>query len=285
MIQSPTQILSGIFLVLAAALMISCEEVENYDEVDHPRFTGNYAPNIPKSNTENLKIVTFNIEYAIKIDEAIKELSTDEDLKNADFIFFQEMDEKGSEAIAKSLEYNYVFYPSSRNTEGQLFGLSILSKWPLIKDEKISLPHATPLNNRKRIAISAEAVLGDKNIRLYNIHPATLSVPKAHRREQFEMVVKHLLKLEQKQEINHAIIAGDFNTDKSIDIKYLVDLYAKQGFTWASRDVGPTWQKFDGLAKFTLDHIFSRGLILKKAGKPSKTSASDHLPIWAEWTF
>ena len=284
MAQSLTQELAGILLVLAVALLFSCEEVENFDEIDQPRFTGSYAPDM-SGNTEKLKFVTFNIEYAIKIDEAIEELSTDEGLKDADIIFFQEMDEKGSEAIAQRLEYNYVFYPSNRNTEGQLFGLSILSKWPLINDEKILLPHATPLNNRKRIAISAETVIGDKHIRLYNIHPATLSVPKAHRREQFEMVVKHLLQLEQNQEVDHVIIAGDFNTDKSIDIEYLVNLYANHGFTWASREVGPTWQKFDGLVKFTLDHIFSRGLTLEKAGKPSKTSASDHLPVWAEWTF
>ncbi len=272
-------IYSTLFLTLA------CENVENFDEVEQPRFEGHYAIGKKISAPANLKVVTFNIEFALEIESAIEELGTDENLKGADVIFLQEMDEVGTDAIAKELDYNYVYYPSNKNKNDQLFGLAILSKWPLTNDEKIQLPHTTPINNRKRIAITAETVVGEKVIRLYNIHPGTLSLPKAHRREQFESLVKHLRIIELSQDVDHAIIAGDFNTDKSVDIEYLVNLYGEEGFIWASEEVGPTWQKFSGLAKFTLDHIFSRGLILSAAGKPESTQASDHLPVWVDLEF
>jgi len=268
-------------IILCIAFCVgSCDKVENFTDVNSPRYSGDYAPIQSGDIPEEIKIVTFNIEFAIKIDEAILELGESENLKNADIVFLQEMDEVGTEAIAIALEYNYVYYPSNRNLNDQLFGQAILSKWPILDDEKILLPHATPINNRKRIAVTANVMVGDVAIRVYNMHPATLSVPKSKRRDQFRTIVYHLNDLEELQEVDYAIIAGDFNTDKSIDIDFLVNLYKDEGFTWASEDVGPTWQKFSGLAKFTLDHVFSRGFNLKAAGKPSATLASDHLPVW-----
>ena len=271
---------------LTATLMtflLACEQVENFIEIGQPRFDGQYAPDLTGEKPENLRLVTFNIEYALEIEGAINELGSHEELKDADVIFLQEMDEIGTEAIAKALSYDYVYYPSNKNIDGRLFGLAILSKWPISNDEKIPLPHTTPINDRKRIALTAEIQLPKNTIRLYNMHPGTLSMPKSQRREQFEAIVTHFKKLGQYQTLERAIIGGDFNTDKSNDIDFLVQLYEAEGFIWASSEVGHTYQKFSGLAKYTLDHVFSKGLEVIDAGKPEQTSASDHLPVWVEW--
>ena len=272
-----------VFLSLSI-LIISCEKIENFTEIGTPRYTGNYAP-ILTSDTEEIKIVTFNIEFAQKIEEAIEELGTSENLKNADLIFLQEMDEIGTEAIAKTLEYNYIYYPSNRNKNGQLFGLSILSKWPIVEDEKILLPHEKPLNERKNIAVTAKVMLGNQALRVYNIHAATFILPKSKRRDQYRTLITHLNNLEASQTIEHVLIAGDFNTDKSNDIDYLVDIYETEGLHWASEEVGPTYQTLSGLSKFTLDHVFTRGFDLKGAGKNKQTIASDHLPMWIDLKF
>lgn len=273
-----------IILLGLSILIISCEKIENYTEIGTPRYAENYAP-VLTAGTEEIKLVTFNIEFAQKIEEAIEELKTSENLKNADLIFLQEMDEVGTEAIARALEYNYIYYPSNRNPNGQLFGLAILSKWPIIEDEKILLPHEKPINGRKNIAMTAEIMIGSQILRVYNIHAATFILPKSKRRDQFRTLITHLNKLEESQSIDHVLIAGDFNTDKSNDIEYLVDIYKAEGFHWASEEVGPTYQTLSGLSKFTLDHVFIRGLDLIEAGKNDQTSASDHLPIWMDIKF
>jgi len=258
----------------------SCEKVENFTDPQGPKFTGFYAPDTSGTIPDEIRVVTFNIEFAIKIDEAIRELGETENLKDADILLLQEMDEVGTEIIARTLAYNYVYYPSNRNLDDQLFGLAILSKWPIVDDEKLLLPHETPINERRRIAVTANILVGSQTIRIYNLHTATLSVPKAKRRDQFRAVVNHLNQVEQMVSADQAIIAGDFNTDKSNDIDFLVNLYKEEGFNWANENVGPTWQKFSGIRKFRLDHVFTRGFEITAAGKPSESKASDHLPIW-----
>jgi len=163
-------------------LFSSCKKIENFTEIESPRFAGNYGP-ILLNNPETIKVVSYNIEFAMKIDEAIKEIESSENLKDADIILLQEMDEVGTETIAKMLEYNYIYYPASRNHDGQLFGLSILSKWPIADDEKILLPHEA-INERRRIAITANLLIGEQSLRVYNIHTGTFTLPKAKRRDQ-----------------------------------------------------------------------------------------------------
>ena len=272
------------FLFLLGFHLSSCEKIENFTEIETPRFEGNYAPIIDGA-PEEIKIVNFNIEFAKKIEEAIEELNTSENLKAADIITLQEMDEIGTEAIAKALEYNYVYYPSNRNPDGSLFGLAILSKWPIIEDEKILLPYEKPLNDRRKIAITTEISIGDQSVRVYNVHTSTLILPKAKRREQYRKLIEHLDALEESQTINHVLIAGDFNTNKSSDRDYLVDIYASAGLLWASEEVGPTYQLFSGLTQYTLDHVFTRGFELIDAGKNKETKASDHVPIWMKLKF
>lgn len=272
-------VLKKIVFLSLSVLIFSCGEIENFTDIDTPRYSGEYAPVLTK-DTDEVKIVSFNIEFAQKIEEAIAELGDSENLNNADIIFLQEMDEVGTEAIAKMLEYNYIYYPSNRNIDGSLFGLSILSKWPIVDDEKIVLPHEKPLNGRKNIAVWAEIMIGDQMVDVYNIHAATFVLPKAKRRDQFRALITHLNGKEKAQTLDHVLIVGDFNTDKSNDIEYLVDIYEVEGFEWASEEVGPTYQTLSGLSKFTLDHMFVRGFDLIDAGKNEETKASDHLPLW-----
>ena len=273
------KIIAKLSVLCLAVLFLSCNKIENFLEIETPRFSGSYAPD-QTSVPEELKIVSFNIEFAEKVEEAIDEIRTSENLQNADLILLQEMDEVGTELIARTFDYDYVYYPSNRNLNGQLFGLAILSKWPIVDDEKILLPHETPVNERKRIAMSAQVMIGDEPLRVYNIHASTLSVPKANRREQFRTLMYHLNDLEENEAIPRVLIAGDFNTDKDVDIDYLVDIYQAEGFDWISEDIGPTYQIFSGFATYRLDHVFTRGFDLIEAGKNAETQASDHVPVW-----
>ena len=102
---------SIIFILSVVFLFTSCEKIENFTEIGTPRFSGSYAPVLINSPDE-IDIVSFNIEFAEKIEEAILELETSENLRDADIIMLQEMDEVGTEAIAQALSYNCLLYTS-----------------------------------------------------------------------------------------------------------------------------------------------------------------------------
>lgn len=59
-----------------------------------------------------LRIVSFNIKFGRRIDAAIEVLGTG-NLRGADVLALQEMDEVGVERIARALKLNYVYYPGS----------------------------------------------------------------------------------------------------------------------------------------------------------------------------
>lgn len=71
----------------------------------------------------------------------------------------------------------------------------------------------------------------------------------------------------------------------SSDIYYLVEFHEAEGFLWASKEVGDTYQLLGGLAKYSLDHAFTRGFDFIEAGKNKETLASDHLPVWLRLRF
>ena len=88
-------------LVLAAVL--GCATGRNYTDPDGPRYAGGTAVVTGVTNAAALRVVSFNIEYALRVDSAIAVLAGDPALRNADVILLQEMDENGTRRIADTL--------------------------------------------------------------------------------------------------------------------------------------------------------------------------------------
>ena len=103
----------------------------------------------PKSDS-SLTIVNFNIEYGDQMERALFEFKNYDELRKADIIFLQEMDESGVQYLSDSLEYNYIYFPISKNKDSQNFGNAILSKSPIRSEQKLILPHAKSGNQRRR---------------------------------------------------------------------------------------------------------------------------------------
>src|SRR6185436_18131400 len=113
--------------------------VHNYLEPEGPRYAGGPSPMsaAPPRGDGSLRVVTFNVEYAKRIPEAIAALRAD-GLRGADVIALQEMDAPGTAAIAEALGMNYVYYPASRHPKtGRDFGNAILSPWPIEASRKV----------------------------------------------------------------------------------------------------------------------------------------------------
>ncbi len=257
---------------LAIGLVLgSCAPATNLLSLTGPRFEGRYAPPPPPvaSPDSPIRVVTFNIRFAREIDRAIEVLREDS-LRGADILALQEMDETGVERIARTLGYDYAFYPAVIHpTSGRYFGPAVLSRWPIERSWKVLLPHAGWTRGQRRTATAA--VLRIRNIRFlaYAVHLETpVQISEAERRDQALAVLTDAADWR-----GPVVIAGDFNSE-GIGL-----LLTRQGYVWLTRRVGPT------VASFSWDHVFARGLV---PASPSSAGvirdvggASDHRPVWA----
>ncbi len=262
-------------LGVGSALVVACHPAVNYLDPEGPKFSGNFAPgNAVFSDT--VKIVTFNIEFAEKIDQAILELSTVEELKNADVILLQEMDEQGSERIAQALKYNFIYYPAIRYTrENSNFGNAILTRWPIGYTKKILLPFEAPGNNTRRIAVVAAIMIGNLEVLAYSLHTATIVQRESKRLAQVDSVARSI-----PPDVKHVIVGGDFNTVFEGNITETENIFLQHGLARASKGSGPT-NKPKPFSQ-TLDHVFARGMRALSVGTFKDSQASDHLPLWVK---
>src|SRR6478609_4895649 len=93
--------------LVLSLLLAGCAHTVNLLNPNSPQFEGSYASVAPRPEPTRLRVVSFNIKLADDIDGAIEVLRTGE-LANADVLSLQEMDESGTERIARALHLNYV---------------------------------------------------------------------------------------------------------------------------------------------------------------------------------
>ncbi len=259
---------------LAIATM-GCAHAANYVDPLNPRYAGAVlAADVPTGAVpDTLRIVSFNVKYALHVDRAVDLLRNNDSLWHADVILLQEMDEAGVRMVADSLGMGYVYYPAVLHPRTHRdFGNAILSRWPLVDDRKIILPHLARYNQTQRVAVAATMLVGLHRVRVYSVHLATLLAngPTA-RREQLAAV------LADADSFPIALIGGDFNSETVPAIALRKDL------TWPTRGL-PHTNTF-----WTFDHMLLRGLAV--AGTPGLGivrdvhGASDHRPVWAHLVF
>lgn len=255
----------------AALAVMGCAHATNYTDAATPRYAGPVAaaemPTGPVPDT--LRVVTFNVQWAAHAEIAGSLLEHNGDLRNADLIFLQEMDERGTKIIADSLGMGYVFYPATRHWKtGRDFGNAILSRWPLQDDRKIVLPHLARWNQQQRIAVAATMIVGDRRIRVYDVHLATmLNNGPTERREQLRRV------LADADSFPVALIGGDFNSET------VANIGVADHYNWPTQGLPHTE------SLWTLDHMLVRGLVIAGPGGVgivrNNLGASDHRPVWA----
>lgn len=271
-------VIVGAVIIVAVVLIMDQRAVVNYPESDLPFFSGEYSDGPPDGDGV-IKVVTWNIAFAKEIDQAIEEINSNSTLQGADVILLQEMDESGTEAIARALNYDFVYYPASvHSRHGRNFGNAVLSKWPIVDSAKIILPHQNPTNQQIRIAVRALLSIDGREVPVYSVHTETFWLGSQGRNDQFAYLA------ERYGPDNEFVIAGgDFNTVTPASLESLDERFLQVGLERVSEGAGAT--KRVGNVGFTMDHIYARGLSTLNNGVVYEAEASDHYPVWVELTL
>lgn len=250
----------------------------NFVEQQGPIWINSDLSQIDQRIDSILTVVSFNIQFGIRLEEAKKALLSFP-FQKADIVLLQEMDESGTIYLSEQLNYNYLYYPISTHPKhNRKFGNAILSKWPISKPEKIILPHAQPINGLMRSVTSGIIHFGDMDIKTYSIHMET---PVMHRFKRIQQLQHTIDRINAVNHTDYVVFGGDFNSLFTRDVRDMVDLCLSNNLNWASKDVGHSLAKYK-FVKLTLDHIFSKGFEIVASGKIENTVASDHFPIWTK---
>ena len=252
---------------LALALCVGCRHAVNYAEALGPRYAGGHGRTDPAPH--QLKVVSFNVKFARRVDLAIDLLERNDALRGADILLLQEMDARGVEAVADSLGMSYVYYPATiEPATGRDFGNAILSRLPMSDDRKVILPHLARMEGTERAAVGATILVGTRRVRVYSVHLATMvDNGPSDRRDQLRVL------LADADSLSPVIIGGDFNSET------VPELAGAHGYLWPTRRLPRT------NAFWTFDHFLLKGVVL--AGPASvgvvkdNHGASDHRPVWA----
>jgi endonuclease/exonuclease/phosphatase family metal-dependent hydrolase len=262
----PTGLAAHVALGTILLVLSGCAGATNYLDPAGPRHAATAAHRAASDDGE-LRVVSFNVKYAKRIDDAIRVLRMSDSLRNPDIVLLQEMDEKGTAAIADSLGMNWIYYPASVSGSGNDFGNAILSCWPLEADTKILLPHKAMLRGNRRIAVVATARIDGRAFRVYCVHLSTIFGNGPHaRREQLATV------LDDATGFPDVIIGGDFNSET------VPAIALARGYTWPTRRLPHT------ASLWTFDHILLKGDLSDRAASVgvvrNNLKSSDHHPVW-----
>ncbi len=265
----------------AAATGLACASATSYLDPGGPFHQLRRESQPPAPNTPGpLRVVSFNIAYAVHIDRALEVLREQAALRDPDVLALQEMDAPGTERIARALGMNAVYFPSGVHPKHDRdFGCAVLSPWPLEQARKLVLPHGARGSGLRRSVTVATVVRGAQRIRVYSLHlPSPLAISGGSRREQLRVLAE-----DAARSADPVLIAGDFNSHGKV-----AEL-ERAGFAWLTRELGDTTRfRLLGIpiTGLSYDHFLARGLRLA-AGPPAlgvvadNREASDHLPIWA----
>ena len=267
-------------LTVALLLLSACGLKTGYAPPEIPVHRGRGATDQIVA-VDSLTVVSWNIAYGENVEAALSELREDPRLAAADILLLQEMEPSGSERLARALGFHFVHGSAAVHPHhSKLFGNAVLSRWPIVGDQVLILPHETLLTGHRRIAVAADIALGKgRTVRAISVHTATMIMDLDKRLDQAQAAADSL-----GGQRGLTIIGGDFNTVSDYEVTELGQLMRHLGQNIVRLPAGPTLRnrlkKLPGSTP-VLDHFFCRGLVPSASGIAERTTASDHYPIWA----
>lgn len=297
-------LLAGVLCLGAAAGCAGAARL-NFLEPGGPRYAGSFRPGTSldalraadngdsrspvESHPDTFLVASFNIKLGKDPHNALKTLRRS-GLDRADVLLLQEVDRAATELIAESLQLHYVYYPANVHpVSHRMFGVAILSPWPIRDDRKIVLTNFLDARDPgAKVAAVATVEVRGVSIGVINVHlQLGLSAEQTH--DQMREVVDCAFSEECDHPeapllpaMDHIVLAGDLNTARDHQMKAADGVLASAGLRRVP-DIGRTFKyMMFGLAK--LDHIYADPtLMVEESGEVEGffATGSDHFPIWA----
>jgi len=260
-------------VLFAAALTGGCARGLNYASPDGPRYAGGVVSSpasagAPAVLRRILRLVTFNTRHAEQVDSTIALLRQTPALEHADVVALQEVDAAATERIARALDMAYVYYPATLHPKfGRDFGNAVLTRWPIVADRKLVLPHLGRWRRTTRTATAATITVDGAAIRVYSAHLGTVAeIGPQSKRDQMEFI------LADAAAYPHVVILGDMNSHG------VGASLRGAGYQW------PTEHNPRTLAFGNWDHVFLKGIALPLGTATGVVTdnrrASDHRAVW-----
>lgn len=229
---------------------------------------------VTETSTPELRVVSWNIQYGIDIETAIDVLLTHPDLRDADVICLQEMDDEGTKEIAAALSFNYFYSAGSVHPHtNRPFGNAVLSSSPLSNTGVVELPHKATFSGQPRVAVYAQVRVDEVDLTVCSVHTEIPTLRGKKRQAHHDK-----LAAASADWLDAAVVAGDFNTITAGAYRKLLRRMQAHGFMGASHGSGPTLRR-TGI-RYTLDHVFTRGFVKRQSGVVTEAPGSDHDPLW-----
>lgn len=246
------------YRLVSASNSASCIEISTLTPIDNQGQLRVLSWNIYKQNNAGWDMTLLDILQRTEL-SLLQEVSLSPSFIN----WLQQLDWFGQQASAFE-----VFDKSS--------GVFNLSK--MLPKKVCAIFETEPWLQLPKSALFASYPLssGD-SLWVVNIHAVNFTVGT----EEFE---QQLLELEQavEQHTGPIVFAGDFNTWSEIRLSKVEQVMQTLGLVEV--EFSPDDRTKFAITGQPLDHIFYRGLSLKKA-EVLTTSASDHQPLWVEFSL
>jgi endonuclease/exonuclease/phosphatase family metal-dependent hydrolase len=162
----------------------------------------------------------------------------------------------------------YVYYPATQHPKfGRDFGNAVLTRWPIVADRKLVLPHLGRWRQTARTATAATITVDGQVIRIYSAHLGTpAEIGPGSKRDQVQSI------LADAAAYPHVIILGDMNSHR------IGDAVRGAGYQW------PTEHNPNTLTFGNWDHVFLKGIALALGSAVGVVTdnrrASDHRAVW-----
>lgn len=251
------------------------------------------APTLRAMPGCTVRIATFNVHYAGDPEGIAAHIRSSNEVSRADVILLQETraydaeDTSRTQRIADALAMTWAYAPSRTLPEGGTHGNAILSRFPLENIAVRRLPYIEqPYHPERRSAMAADVVLGERHLRVVDVHLDVRLTP-VDRVRQLDPATRDT--------DERLVVGGDFNTNPWTWVGSVVPLTSSEAVLgqdqaaviddfMAARDfnsaIGPdvNTMRITGLS-MRLDNLYARGLPTLAAGV-EHVDGSDHWPLW-----
>lgn len=260
----------------------------------NPTLNQREKPNAPFAKTPGrFTVVSFNVHFGLAAKTIASTLRSN-DMDGADIVLLQESNEEAATTAASELGMAFVYYPGAIHPRSRdLFGVAILSRWPIAGKRKIMLPDKSVVDGARKVAMAAVVEVQGVKVRIVNIHLQSGMMPLGFK-EQIKSVMECAIEDECHNDrdpeplpvARATVVGGDFNTWLGTLRGPLVDRMKRYRLERVpgirgtfSRSMSP-----DPPTRHTFDYFFATpGTIAGPGRVGADRTGSDHFPIAAEF--